>query len=84
MNYFFNITLTAAIALISAIVTFLIGRHTGAAVFSGIFTGIVTACAYALGGMVQEDGDKFNGKRLAIMLGSGVIGGLIGGLMMGL
>lgn len=83
MKYFFNISLTAIVALVSAVITFLIGRHIGAAVFSGIYTGIVLACSYALGGMVNEDQERFNGKRLAIMAIAGLLGGLLGGLMMG-
>lgn len=86
-NYFFNILLTAVVAIAAAVLTFLVGNESGsfigAAIIGGVFTGVSTGVSYCLGCMTNEDEGKFNGTRLAVMLVSGTLAGILGGLMMG-
>lgn len=86
-NYFFNIFISAIVCFFAAALTFLVGNEggvTAGAITAGITYGLITSLAYCFGGMMQEDGGKFNGKRLLAMLISGVIGGTLGGLLIGI
>ena len=86
-NYLFNILISAVVCFVLAILTFLVGRDGGvqaAAVFAGVFYGIVSAAAYCFGGMMSLGDSAFDGKRLVAMLISGIVGGLLGGVLIAL
>ncbi len=86
-KYFFNILLTLAVALVAAVLTYLVGNEVasikGAAVMSGVFCGCAVAVSYNLGCMVNEDEGRFNPIRFAVMVLVGILGGVLGGVMMG-
>ena len=83
MKYFFNCALTALVSVIIAVIIFLIGRDSvaGGACTAGAMAGVAVACAYNLGGMSLQ-GEPFSAKRLLLMAVSGIVCGILGGLMM--
>ena len=82
--YFFNILMTALVCLLSAILVFLVGRNTASAITAGALFGVILPLTYCFGGMMDEDSNSFNGKRLIVMLVSGVAAGVVGGLLIGI
>lgn len=83
-GYFFNILMTALVCLLSAILVFLVGRNTASAITAGALFGVILPLAYCFGGMMDEDSNSFNGKRLIMMLISGVAAGVAGGFLIGI
>lgn len=83
-NYFFNILVTALVCLFSAILVFLVGRNTASAITAGALFGIILPLSYCFGGMMDEDNNGFNGKRLVAMLITGVVAGVAGGFLIGI
>lgn len=83
MKYFFNCALTALVAFVIAILTYLFGKEgvAGGSMFAGAAAGASVAIAYALGGMMQ-DSNGFKGKQFGLMLLCGVVAGIVGGLIM--
>ena len=75
MNYFFNFTVPAFVAMACAILTFLIGRHVGAAVMAGVYCGISLSLAFEFG----KGG--FDWRYVVTELVGGIVGGAFGGLM---
>ena len=86
-KYFFNILFSFVVALVAAVLVFLVGNDgaslKSAAVAGGVYSGISMAIAYNLGCMVNEDEGRFNGVRLLTMVLVGILGGILGGIMMG-
>lgn len=85
MKHFFEIALTALVAVIAAVLGFLFSRDSLiiGACFTGVACGLCIACSYTLGGMMLNDENgEFNGKRLLWMSIGGIVAGVLGGLMM--
>lgn len=85
MKHFFEIALTALIAVFAAILGYLFSRDNlvVGACFTGIVSGLCIACSYTLGGMtLYEEEGAFCGKRLLWMAVAAVVAGVLGGLVM--
>ena len=86
-KYGLNLFLTALVSFLIAVISFLVGNEwevpsIPTAATGGFLGGVAIALSYAFGKLMG--GDTFDSKEFVIMLLSGSIFGILGGLAMGL